>query len=91
MILINTHILRSFHFSHGAVEEFEKAILSGGGIKGVKPGSQSWFRPVYYADKITRKVGIRLIDILARLFVLDSPEREDTCFAVLMGQDLNKR
>ncbi|MDR1562143.1 MAG: hypothetical protein LBS54_03515 [Dysgonamonadaceae bacterium] len=90
MILINTHISRTFHVSHDVVEEFEKAILSDGGIKGVKPGSQSWFRLVYYADKITRKVGIHLIDILTRLFVLDSSDREDTYFSVLMGQDFIK-
>jgi glycosyltransferase involved in cell wall biosynthesis len=90
MFLINTHISCKFHFSHDVVEEFEKAILSDNGIKKVKPGSQSWFRPVYYADKIICKVGIRLIDILTRLFILEPSDKRGAYFAVLMGGDFIK-
>jgi len=90
MLLINTYILHNFHVSHDVVEEFEKAILSDKEVKPVKSGSQSWFRPLYYLDGITRKVRIDLIKILIRLFVLDSSDKEEAYFAVLMGPDAIK-
>ncbi|GHV33257.1 hypothetical protein FACS1894177_09710 [Bacteroidia bacterium] len=72
------------------VTEFEKAILSDSEVKPVKLGSQSWFRPLYYLNKITRKAGIHLVEILTRFLVLDSSDKEEAYFAVLMGQDFNK-
>jgi len=89
MYLINNHIRPFNHCSHDVVEEFEKAILSDD-VKVVKSGSQLWFFPLYYLDKITRKAGIHLTEILTRLFVLDSSDKQDAYFAVLIGGDFNK-
>jgi len=90
MYLINRRIRPITHCSQDTVKEFEKAILSDNIVKGVKPCSQSWFLPLYYLDKITKKVGINLTEILMRFFVFDSSETQDTYFAVLMGEDFNK-
>jgi hypothetical protein len=88
MLLVNTHIFPICYPAADVIKEFEKAILSTGETKAVKQGSQYWFRPFYYLDRITRKAGIPFVDLLARFFVLDS--KEDACFAVLMGRDFVK-
>jgi glycosyltransferase involved in cell wall biosynthesis len=90
MLLINTHIFRHFHVSYDVVTEFEKAILSDSGVKPVKPGSQSWFRLLYYMDKVIRKARIHLVEILARFFILDSSDKKEAYFAALIGQDFVK-
>jgi len=90
MYLINKRVRPITHCSQDIVKEFEKAILSDNTVKGVKQGSQLWFLPLYYLDKIVMKVGIHLTQALARLFALDSSDKQDTYFAVLMGKDFNK-
>ena len=90
MYLINSHIYRITHCSQDVIEEFEKEILSDSEIKAVNQYSQVWFLPLYYLDKITRKIGISLTKILTRLFVLESSDTQDAYFAVLMGGDFNK-
>ena len=90
MYLINKRIRPVTHCSQDVIEEFEKAILSDNAVKAVKQGSQVWFLPLYYLDKILRKAGIHFTKILTLLFVLDSSEKQDAYFAVMMGGDFNK-
>jgi len=88
--LINKHIRPNTHCSQDVVNEFEKVILSDKTVKVVKQGSQGWFLPLYYIDKITRKIGIHLTELFTRFFVLDSSEKQDAYFVVIMGVDFNK-
>ena len=90
MYLINKHVHPNTHCSQDVTEEFEKAILSDNVVKAVKPGSQIWFLPLYFTDKILGKAGIHFTEILARLFVFDSSEKQDAYFVVMMGTDFNK-
>jgi len=90
MYLINKRIRPVTHCSQDIIEEFEKAILSDNTVNAVKSGSQSWFIPLYYIEIISRKIGIHFTELLTQLFVLDSSEKHDAYFAVLMGGDFNK-
>ena len=90
MYLINKRIRSITHCSQDVVKEFEKAIFSDFDVKEVKKGSQLWFLPLYCLDKITRKIGIQLTDILIKFFILDSSDKKDAYFVVLMGGDFIK-
>ena len=90
MYLIDKRIRPIAHCAQDVVKEFEKAILSDHTVKPVKQGLQAWFLPLYYMDKITRKIGINLNKILIKRFVLDSSDKQDAYFAALMGGDFVK-
>jgi len=90
MYLINKRVRPVTHCSQDVINEFEKAILSDRTIKAVKPNSQLWFLPLYYRDRITQKLGIHLIEMLTRFFVLDSSDKQDIYFVVMMGGDFDK-
>jgi glycosyltransferase involved in cell wall biosynthesis len=90
MYLINRYFHSINHSSFDVIEEFEKAILSDSVVKTVRSGSQLWFIPLYYLDKIMRKAGIRLVEMFTRFFTLDSSNKEDAYFAVLMGANFTK-
>ncbi|MDR2148968.1 MAG: glycosyltransferase [Tannerella sp.] len=90
MYLIKKRIYQITHCSQDITDEFEKSILSDNAVKEVKPNSQLWFLPLYYFDKITRKLGVHFTEILAKLFVLDSSDKQDAYFVVMMGEDFNK-
>jgi glycosyltransferase involved in cell wall biosynthesis len=90
MYLIDKRISPILHCSQDVTEEFERAILSDKTVKAVRQGSQLWFLPLYYMDKIVRKFGIHIFDILTRFFILDSSKEQNAYFTVMMGGDFIK-